>query len=120
MDPHENAPTANARAAAESAKHAATAAGLAEIDAKKAAACDLVAKIHEGEAIVPKAYNPWAGGGGGSDNAQLLQELRALRAEVAQLKAATQAGADAAGATADVLVRVTNNGNGMVTAAAPI
>jgi len=81
---------------------------------------DMLAQIHEGEAIVPKAFNPWAGGGGGSDNAQLLQELRALRAEVAQLKAATQAGADAAGATADVLVRVTNNGNGMVTAAAPI
>lgn len=59
MDPHENTPTAHARVAAESAKHAAASARLAEIDAERAAACDLVAKIHEGEAIVPKAFNPW-------------------------------------------------------------
>lgn len=56
--------------------------------------------------------------GGGS--AALEEEVRAMRAELAQLRAVTQAVAEAAGATADVLVRVTNNGNGMVTAAAPI
>lgn len=56
--------------------------------------------------------------GGGS--AALEEEVRAMRAELAQLRAATQAVAEAAGATADVLVRVTNNGNGMVTAAAPL
>lgn len=47
MDPHENAPTANARAAAESAKHAATAAGLAEIDAKYARSGDLAGFLRE-------------------------------------------------------------------------
>lgn len=43
---------------------------------------DMLAQIHEGEAIVPKAFNPWAGGGGmGGD---LAIELRALRAEAVQ------------------------------------
>jgi Mg2+ and Co2+ transporter CorA len=39
---------------------------------------DMVAVIHEGEAIVPKAFNPAAGG---SSNAEILEELRALRQE---------------------------------------
>lgn len=56
----------------------------------------------------------------GGSSAALEEEVRAMRAELAQLRAATQAVAEAAGATADVLVRVTNNGNGMVTAAAPL
>lgn len=82
---------------------------------------DMVAQIHEGEAIVPKAFNPWANGGSmGSDNTALIAELRALRAEVAELRTAAEETAGATGATADVLVRVTQNGNGMVTAAAPI
>ncbi len=43
---------------------------------------DMLAQIHQGEAIVPKAFNPWAGGGGlGGD---LAIELRALRAEAVQ------------------------------------
>ena len=81
---------------------------------------DMVAQIHEGEAIVPKAFNPWAGGSMGNDNTALIAELRALRAEVAELRNAAEETAGATGATADVLVRVTQNGNGMVTAAAPI
>ena len=43
---------------------------------------DMVAQIHEGEAIVPKAFNPWAGGGmpsGGGDTAALVAEIRELR-----------------------------------------
>lgn len=44
---------------------------------------DMVAKIHEGEAIIPKAYNPAAGG---AMNAELVAELRALREENAQLR----------------------------------
>ena len=36
---------------------------------------DMLAQIHEGEAIVPKAFNPWAGGGmpasGGGNSKQL-------------------------------------------------
>lgn len=47
---------------------------------------DMVAQIHEGEAIVPKAYNPAAGGGGGN-NAEMVAELRAMRAELAELRA---------------------------------
>jgi hypothetical protein len=38
---------------------------------------DMLALIHEGEAIVPRAYNPAAGGSEGS--AQVVAELRALR-----------------------------------------
>ena len=43
---------------------------------------DMVAQIHEGEAIVPKAFNPWAGGGmpsGGGNTAALIAEIRELR-----------------------------------------
>jgi len=47
---------------------------------------DMYAQIHEGEAIVPKAFNPWANGSTGGDNTALIAELRALRAEVAQLR----------------------------------
>jgi hypothetical protein len=45
---------------------------------------DMLAQIHKGEAIVPAAYNPAAGGSG---NADLVAELRAVRAEVAALRA---------------------------------
>lgn len=38
---------------------------------------DMLAQIHEGEAIVPKAFNPWAGGGGmgGGSLELLVQQL---------------------------------------------
>jgi len=35
---------------------------------------DMVAMIHEGEAVVPKQFNPWAGGGGGNGNSQSLEK----------------------------------------------
>ncbi len=38
-----------------------------------------LAMVHDGEAIVPKAYNPWAGGG--QDQTALASEIRALREE---------------------------------------
>jgi hypothetical protein len=83
---------------------------------------DMLAQIHEGEAIVPKAFNPWANGyaGGVGDNAVLIAEIRALREEVAALRSAGEVTAQACDQTANVMTRVTNNGNGMINAAAPI
>lgn len=53
---------------------------------------DMLAMVHKDEAIIPKAYNPWANGqamqGGGPE---LLAEIRALRAEVAALRAPAEA-----------------------------
>jgi hypothetical protein len=46
---------------------------------------DMLALIHEGEAVVPKAFNPDAWGGS-QGNADVVAELRALRAEVKSLK----------------------------------
>ena len=42
---------------------------------------DMLAQIHEGEAIVPKAYNPAANPGMGGGNSEVVSELRALREE---------------------------------------
>ena len=42
---------------------------------------DMLAQIHEGEAIVPKAYNPAANPGMGGGNSEVVAELRALREE---------------------------------------
>ncbi len=78
---------------------------------------DMVARIHEGEAIVPKAYNPWANGQSmqGGDP-ELLAEMRAMRAELAALRAASAATANnTAGLPqmADQFDTVTNGGNAM-------
>ena len=51
---------------------------------------DMLAKIHEGEAIIPKAYNPAANGQGG--NARLEALVEKLTAEVAELRAAQERG----------------------------
>lgn len=49
---------------------------------------DMLAQIHEGEAIVPKAFNPWASGGaGGADNAEVVAELRGLSSQLSRLEA---------------------------------
>lgn len=50
---------------------------------------DMTARIHEGEAIVPKAFNPMLTGGmaGGNVNGELVAEVRALRQQVAALQA---------------------------------
>lgn len=44
---------------------------------------DMLAMLHEGEAVVPKAYNPAAGGG--SDR-EMLAELRAMNARLSRLE----------------------------------
>lgn len=51
---------------------------------------DMLAMVHKDEAIIPAAFNPWArGANGGNDD--LIAEVRALRAEVAELRAANSA-----------------------------
>lgn len=47
----------------------------------------MAAIVHQGEAIVPKAFNPWAGGGGSPMGmGEVVAELRALRTENAGLR----------------------------------
>jgi hypothetical protein len=65
---------------------------------------DMVAQIHEGEAIVPKAYNPAAGGASG--NARLESLVEALTAEVQRLQAIVNDGNTHAQRTANAV-----NGN---------
>lgn len=52
---------------------------------------DMLAQIHEGEAIVPKAYNP-AAGGAGSSNARLEALVEGLTKEVQRLQAVVNDG----------------------------
>lgn len=75
---------------------------------------DLVAQLHEGEAVVPRAYNPAAGAGQGA----MVTELRALRTEVEGLRAEARATAVSSNKTARILERVTLDGEAMQTVAA--
>ena len=63
---------------------------------------DMLAQIHEGEAIIPKAYNPAAGGQGGS-TARLEALVEKLTAEVAELRSAQERGNASADRTARIL-----------------
>ena len=63
---------------------------------------DMLAQIHEGEAIVPKAYNPAVAGAGMRDDA-VIAELAALRAELAALRAATDRGNESSERAASAL-----------------
>jgi phage-related minor tail protein len=77
---------------------------------------DMPAIVHEGEAIVPKAFNPWANGGGsvGGGNSELIAEVRALRVEVAALRASGQAIAENTSGTPQMVRQfdqVTQGGN---------
>ncbi|WP_250439317.1 tape measure protein [Delftia tsuruhatensis] len=53
---------------------------------------DMLAMVHKDEAIVPAAFNPWAGGSMGGD---LGMEFRAMRAELTQLREDQRAQASA-------------------------
>ena len=77
---------------------------------------DMLAMVHRGEAIVPAAYNP-ANNGTTQGNSELIAEVRALRAEVAALRADGSTTATYAKKTSDTLVRVTRDGNAVVTTA---
>jgi hypothetical protein len=75
---------------------------------------DMTARIHEGEAIVPKAYNPAAGARQSDNNAliaELVAETRALRAEVAALRKAADSSAKSNQTTATLLRNVMPTGD---------
>lgn len=74
---------------------------------------DMLAMVHQGEAIVPKAYNPAAGVGGGEVAGEiraLRQEFATLRQEVALLRFEAQATATHTSKTARILDRVARDG----------
>ncbi len=79
---------------------------------------DMVAQIHKDEAIVPAAYNPFNPGAqrfGGGESA-LVEELRALRKEVAELRtisAVTASNTAPLPVMADQFDSVTEGGNAM-------
>lgn len=79
---------------------------------------DMLAYIHEGEAVVPKAYNPAAGGMAG-DTARLEALIERLTAEVAELKTAANLTADNTARSAGVLVAV-QRGNSLSQVAEPV
>jgi hypothetical protein len=67
----------------------------------------MLAQIHEGEAIVPKAYNPAAGGAMGGGNTERLERLvEGLTLEVQRLQAVVATGNANTRRTADAV-----NGN---------
>lgn len=76
----------------------------------------MLAQVHEGEAIVPRAYNPAAGGSAPGGDAlarrvdDLVTELRGLRDEV-------RSGVTHSAKTARILDRVARDGNAFVTVA---
>lgn len=74
---------------------------------------DMIAMVHKGEAIIPAPFNPYLRGGeikntnteenNNANNSEIIAELRALRAELTRVK--------------DLLDRVTEGGNAMLTTA---
>jgi hypothetical protein len=64
---------------------------------------DMIAMLHEGEAVVPKAYNPAAGGSNNTDKLveALIAEVKELRATVAIGNANTRRTADAVNGSPD-------------------
>lgn len=76
---------------------------------------DMLALIHKGEAVIPKAYNPVKANG--QSNAELLAELRELRALLAQIRDSSKDTASSTRAAEKTLVAVTEGGTGMLIAA---
>ena len=75
---------------------------------------DMLAMIHEGEQIVPKAYNP-AANGGRDDSSALREEVRGLRAQVQDLVKLMSKTERNTGETRDIVNRVTEGGTAMKT-----
>lgn len=76
---------------------------------------DMIAQIHEGEAIVPKVYNPAAGGQGGQ--AELIAEVRLLRGQVERLQSAAAATESNTRKAANVLTEVSGGSGTFLTKA---
>jgi hypothetical protein len=77
---------------------------------------DMLAMVHKNEAIIPASYNPAVGSG--VNSAEVLAELRAMRAELAELKAPLKSIDASTDKAARTLVRVTHDGEAMQTEAA--
>lgn len=75
---------------------------------------DMLANIHEGEMIIPERFNP-ATSGLQQDNSELVDELKALRAEVSMLRAEARATAVNTSKTARILDDVTQGGDTLKT-----
>lgn len=77
---------------------------------------DMLARIHEGEAIVPRAYNPAAGGT--AQGSQVMAErLQAVVAELQGLRDEVRSGVTHNAKTARILDRVARDGDAFVTVA---
>jgi hypothetical protein len=74
---------------------------------------DMTARIHEGEMIVPKAFNPATSGIG--NNTEMIAELRELRAEVGRLRADVSKGNENTKQLADQFDSVSAGGNALAT-----
>jgi hypothetical protein len=75
---------------------------------------DMFARVHQGEAIVPRAFNPAAMSQGGA-TAEMVQELRALRTELAGLRSEAAATAGHTSKTARLLDRAMPDGDALAT-----
>ena len=78
---------------------------------------DMMARIHEGEAIIPKAYNPYNPNAQQSSNNDTAAALRALADRLDQIEANTRATAGHTAGTDRKLARVIP-GNALITEAA--
>lgn len=76
----------------------------------------MLAQIHEGEAIVPRAYNPAAGGTAPGSEA-LARRVEALVTELQGLRAEVRSGVNHSAKTARILDRVARDGDAFVTVA---
>ena len=70
---------------------------------------DMVAQIHRGEKITPAEFNK------SDPNAELVAEIKALRADVANLRNSSEITASSSKKTSELLLRVTQDGNSLLT-----